>query len=99
MWTKTILTTEHNHASSLFWWFLSILFFFHHIISISAASAQPPRIIEPVKRTYASVTLEWHYDEEDPAQPAFITGYLVTVQKVQTDARLGHAASEFIGKL
>ncbi|XP_014324057.2 leukemia inhibitory factor receptor-like isoform X1 [Xiphophorus maculatus] len=59
------------------------------------ASAQPPRIIEPVKRTYASVTLEWHYDEEDPAQPAFITGYLVTVQEVQTDARLGHAAILF----
>ncbi|PWA15728.1 hypothetical protein CCH79_00009066, partial [Gambusia affinis] len=58
-------------------------------------SVQPPRIIEPVKRTYASVTLEWHYDEEDPAQPAFITGYLVTVQEVQTDARLGHAAILF----
>uniref|UniRef100_A0A3B3Y5M7 Fibronectin type-III domain-containing protein n=1 Tax=Poecilia mexicana TaxID=48701 RepID=A0A3B3Y5M7_9TELE len=45
-------------------------------------------IIQPVKRTYASVTLEWHYDEDDPAQRAFITGYLVTVQEVQTDALL-----------
>ncbi|XP_007563592.1 leukemia inhibitory factor receptor isoform X2 [Poecilia formosa] len=56
---------------------------------------EPPRIIQPVKRTYTSVTLEWHYDEDDPAQRAFITGYLVTVQEVQTDARLGHAAILF----
>uniref|UniRef100_A0A3P9P0K2 Leukemia inhibitory factor receptor-like n=1 Tax=Poecilia reticulata TaxID=8081 RepID=A0A3P9P0K2_POERE len=45
-------------------------------------------IIQPVKRTYASVTLEWHYDEDDPGQRAFITGYLVTVQEVQTDTTL-----------
>uniref|UniRef100_A0A3Q2QCQ8 Leukemia inhibitory factor receptor-like n=1 Tax=Fundulus heteroclitus TaxID=8078 RepID=A0A3Q2QCQ8_FUNHE len=37
------------------------------------------------KNTHASVTLEWHYDEDDPAQPAFITGYLVTVQEVASD--------------
>ncbi|XP_008416333.1 leukemia inhibitory factor receptor isoform X1 [Poecilia reticulata] len=56
---------------------------------------EPPRIIQPVKRTYASVTLEWHYDEDDPGQRAFITGYLVTVQEVQTDTSLGHAATLF----
>lgn len=40
-----------------------------------------------------SVTLEWHYDEDDEAQPAFITGYLVTVQEVQQDALTGKAAN------
>ncbi|XP_013867225.1 oncostatin-M-specific receptor subunit beta [Austrofundulus limnaeus] len=45
-------------------------------------SVQAPSLIESVQTTSSSVTLEWLYDEEDPAQPAFITGYLVTVQKV-----------------
>ncbi|XP_047236405.1 leukemia inhibitory factor receptor isoform X3 [Girardinichthys multiradiatus] len=48
-------------------------------------SVKYPSLIKLVKSTHASVTLEWHYDEEDAAQPAFITGYLVTVQKVQSD--------------
>ncbi|XP_054895473.1 leukemia inhibitory factor receptor isoform X2 [Poeciliopsis prolifica] len=58
-------------------------------------SVHPPRTIVPIKRTYASVTLEWHFDEEDPAQPAFITGYLIAVQEVKTHAHLGHAAISF----
>jgi len=41
--------------------------------------------VEPVQSTSSSVALEWHYNEDDPAQPAFITGYLVTVQEVGSD--------------
>lgn len=37
------------------------------------------------------MTLEWHYNEDDEAHPAFITGYLVTVQEVQQDALAGCA--------
>lgn len=40
------------------------------------------------------MTLEWRYDVDDPAHPAFITGYLVTVQEVASDAQLGHVARE-----
>lgn len=39
----------------------------------------------------SSVTLEWHYNEDDEAHPAFITGYLVTAQEVQQDALAGWA--------
>lgn len=39
----------------------------------------------------SSVTLEWHYNEDDEAHPAFITGYLVTVQEAQQDALAGCA--------
>ncbi|KAM4579157.1 leukemia inhibitory factor receptor [Fundulus diaphanus] len=49
------------------------------------SSVQYPSIIEPVVSTHASVMLEWHYDEDDPAQPAFITGYLVTVQEAASN--------------
>lgn len=52
-------------------------------------SVQSPSLVEPVQSTSSSVTLEWQYNEDDPAQPAFITGYLVTVQEVLT----GQAAS------
>ncbi|KAL3975554.1 dynein regulatry complex protein 1 [Sarotherodon galilaeus] len=45
-------------------------------------SVQRPSLVEPVQSTSSSVTLEWHYNEDDPAQPAFIMGYLVTVQEV-----------------
>ncbi|XP_028269069.1 leukemia inhibitory factor receptor [Parambassis ranga] len=47
-------------------------------------SVQSPSLVEPVHSTSSSVTLEWHYNEDDPTQPAFITGYLVTVQEVLT---------------
>ncbi|KAM4745889.1 leukemia inhibitory factor receptor [Anableps anableps] len=53
-------------------------------------SVQSPSLIEPVKSTYASVTLEWNYNEEN--QPAFITGYLVSVQ---SDTRQGQDAISF----
>ncbi|KAM3867636.1 leukemia inhibitory factor receptor [Diretmus argenteus] len=42
---------------------------------------QTPSLVEPVRRTSSSVTLEWHYNEDDQAHPGFITGYLVAVQK------------------
>lgn len=41
----------------------------------------------------SSVTLEWHYNEDDEAHPAFITGYLVTVQEVQQNTLTGKAAN------
>ncbi|XP_061585467.1 leukemia inhibitory factor receptor [Cololabis saira] len=44
-------------------------------------SVQAPSLVEPVQSSSSSVTLEWHYNEDDPGQPAFITGYLVTVQE------------------
>uniref|UniRef100_A0A3Q1EKW3 Leukemia inhibitory factor receptor-like n=1 Tax=Acanthochromis polyacanthus TaxID=80966 RepID=A0A3Q1EKW3_9TELE len=43
---------------------------------------QAPRLVEPVQSTSSSVTLEWRYNENDPTHPAFITGYLVTVQEL-----------------
>ncbi|KAK9523056.1 hypothetical protein VZT92_019485 [Zoarces viviparus] len=48
-------------------------------------SVKSPSLVEPVQSTSSSVTLEWRYDEDDPAHPAFITGYLVTVQEVGSD--------------
>ncbi|KAM4576175.1 leukemia inhibitory factor receptor isoform 2-T2 [Odontesthes bonariensis] len=48
-------------------------------------SVQSPSLVEPVQSTSSSVALEWHYNEDDPAHPAFITGYLVTVQEVGSD--------------
>ncbi|RVE67939.1 hypothetical protein OJAV_G00086790 [Oryzias javanicus] len=42
---------------------------------------QPPSLIQPVWTTSSSVTLEWLFSEEDPAHPAFIVGYRVTVQR------------------
>lgn len=40
------------------------------------------------------MTLEWRYDVDDPAHPAFTTGYLVTVQEVTSGTQLGHVARE-----
>ncbi|XP_044051060.1 oncostatin-M-specific receptor subunit beta isoform X2 [Siniperca chuatsi] len=58
-------------------------------------SVKSPSLVEPVQKTSSSVTLEWRYDEDDPAHPAFITGYLVTVQEVGSDTLPGHAANLF----
>ncbi|XP_049435302.1 leukemia inhibitory factor receptor isoform X1 [Epinephelus fuscoguttatus] len=55
-------------------------------------SVRSPELVEPVQRTSFSVTLEWRYNEDDPAHPAFITGYLVTVE---SDTLPGHAANRF----
>lgn len=78
---------------------INSVFIYYHIISTSAESVEPPGLKEPVKMTYASVTLEWYYNEDDPAHSAFITGYLVTVHEVHSDTRGGQATSEFRGKL
>ncbi|KAM3610502.1 uncharacterized protein V6R79_004825 [Siganus canaliculatus] len=53
--------------------------------------ARSPVLVEPAQCTSSSVTLEWHYSEDDPAHPAFITGYLVTVQ----EAASGQTANLF----
>ncbi|KAJ4941988.1 hypothetical protein JOQ06_011859 [Pogonophryne albipinna] len=45
--------------------------------------------------TSSSVTLEWSYNEDDPAHTAFITGYLVTGQEAGTDTPPGHVANLF----
>lgn len=58
-------------------------------------SVQAPCLVEPVQSTSSSVTLEWRYDENDPAQPAFIIGYLVTVQEVGSDMKPGQDAKIF----
>lgn len=39
----------------------------------------------------SSVTLEWRYDQDDLDHPAFITGYLVTVQEARQDTLAGGA--------
>ncbi|KAM9360201.1 leukemia inhibitory factor receptor [Symphorus nematophorus] len=58
-------------------------------------SVQSPFLVEPVQSTSSSVTLEWHYSEDDPAHSAFITGYLVMVQEVGSDTQSDHAANLF----
>uniref|UniRef100_A0A3P8TEF7 Fibronectin type-III domain-containing protein n=1 Tax=Amphiprion percula TaxID=161767 RepID=A0A3P8TEF7_AMPPE len=50
-------------------------------------SVQAPRLVEPVQSTSSSMTLEWRYNEND--QPAFITGYLVTVQEMHSQINTG----------
>ncbi|XP_041855246.1 leukemia inhibitory factor receptor [Melanotaenia boesemani] len=58
-------------------------------------SVQSPSLVYPVQSTSSSVTLEWHYNEDDPALPAFIIGYLVKVQEVGSDMLPGQAANCF----
>uniref|UniRef100_A0A672ZJU3 Oncostatin-M-specific receptor subunit beta-like n=1 Tax=Sphaeramia orbicularis TaxID=375764 RepID=A0A672ZJU3_9TELE len=59
----------------------------HHHIEIQTGYSQQlqsiasPSLVEPVQTTSSSVTLQWLYAEDDPAHPAFITGYSVTVQE------------------
>ncbi|XP_070690651.1 leukemia inhibitory factor receptor [Pempheris klunzingeri] len=55
-------------------------------------SVQSPSLVKLVQSTSSSVTLEWHYNEDDLAHSAFITGYLVTVQEVGSDSVPGHTA-------
>lgn len=54
------------------------------LIAISCVSeyVQFPSLVEPVQSAAASVTLQWRYDEDDPALPAFVIGYLVTVREL-----------------
>lgn len=66
---------------------------------LSSESVQSPILVEPVQSTSSSVTLEWSYNEDDPAHTAFITGYLVTGQEAGTDTLPGHVASKCGGKL
>ncbi|XP_034728872.1 leukemia inhibitory factor receptor isoform X1 [Etheostoma cragini] len=56
---------------------------------------QSPSLVEPFQSTVSSVTLEWSYDEDDPAHSAFITGYLVTAQAVGSGTLPGHPANLF----
>ncbi|XP_063753933.1 leukemia inhibitory factor receptor isoform X2 [Eleginops maclovinus] len=58
-------------------------------------SVQSPILVEPVQSTSSSVTLEWSYNEDDPAHTAFITGYLVTGQEAGTDALPAHVENLF----
>ncbi|CAG07821.1 unnamed protein product [Tetraodon nigroviridis] len=60
----------------------------HRLLEIQTGYTQELQSVEaPNLGTFtsdsSSVTLEWHYNEDDEAHPAFITGYLVTVQEVQ----------------
>uniref|UniRef100_UPI0037E7C2D6 leukemia inhibitory factor receptor isoform X2 n=1 Tax=Semicossyphus pulcher TaxID=241346 RepID=UPI0037E7C2D6 len=58
-------------------------------------SVKSPSLVEPVRSTSSSVTLEWRYSEDNAAHPAFITGYLVTVQNIGSDILTGHATDLF----
>ncbi|XP_034026632.1 oncostatin-M-specific receptor subunit beta isoform X2 [Thalassophryne amazonica] len=53
----------------------------------------PVKMVQPVHSTSSSVTLRWSFNEHDPAHPAFITGYLVTVHEVASDKLLDHTAT------
>ncbi|XP_023814694.1 leukemia inhibitory factor receptor isoform X2 [Oryzias latipes] len=44
-----------------------------------------PSLVQPVQTTSSSATLEWLFNEHDPAHPAFIIGYLITVQGGRSD--------------
>lgn len=65
------------------------MFLFFPKISLSESVAAPNLV--KFTRESSSVTLEWRYNEDDEVHPAFITGYLVTVQEVQQDALAGCA--------
>nr|XP_046243960.1 leukemia inhibitory factor receptor [Scatophagus argus] len=73
----------------------------HRLLEIQTGYSQElesvpsPSLVEPVQSTSSSVTLEWRYNEDDVAHPAFITGYLVTVQEVASHTLSGHAANLF----
>ncbi|XP_040898493.1 oncostatin-M-specific receptor subunit beta isoform X2 [Toxotes jaculatrix] len=73
----------------------------HRLLEIQTGYSQeleavrPPRLVESPQSTPSSVTLEWHYDEDDPAHPGFITGYLVTVQEAGSNMLPGHTANMF----
>ncbi|KAG7239249.1 hypothetical protein INR49_029539 [Caranx melampygus] len=54
---------------------------------------QQPHLVEPAQSTSSSVTLEWSYNEYDPSHPAFITGYLVTIQELGSNTLPDHTAS------
>ncbi|KAI4820266.1 hypothetical protein KUCAC02_028250 [Chaenocephalus aceratus] len=54
-----------------------------------------PCNVQWLNSTSSSVTLEWSYNEDDPAHTAFITGYLVTGQEAGTDTLPGHVANLF----
>nr|XP_020449371.1 leukemia inhibitory factor receptor-like isoform X2 [Monopterus albus]XP_020449372.1 leukemia inhibitory factor receptor-like isoform X2 [Monopterus albus] len=56
---------------------------------------QSPSLVEAVQSSSSSVTLEWHYNEDDPAHPAFITGYLVIAQELGSHMLPGSAANMF----
>ncbi|XP_027133359.1 leukemia inhibitory factor receptor isoform X3 [Larimichthys crocea] len=58
-------------------------------------SVLSPSLVEPVQCTSSSVTLEWHYNEDDPSHPAFITGYLVIVQEEESDILPDHTTNLF----
>uniref|UniRef100_A0A3Q3GFD1 Leukemia inhibitory factor receptor-like n=1 Tax=Labrus bergylta TaxID=56723 RepID=A0A3Q3GFD1_9LABR len=45
-------------------------------------SVPSPSLIRLVRSTSSSVMLEWSYSEDDASHPAFITGYLITVQEL-----------------
>lgn len=56
---------------------------------MSSEFVKSPGLIEPIQSTSSSVTLEWSYNEDDPAHLGFITGYLVTAQEVGAAGRKG----------
>ncbi|XP_022621028.1 leukemia inhibitory factor receptor-like isoform X3 [Seriola dumerili] len=74
----------------------------HRLLEVQTGYSQElqavhqPSVVKPVQSTPSSVTLEWHYNEDDPAHPAFITGYLVTVQEVGSNTRPGHIANMLV---
>lgn len=48
-----------------------------------------PRLVEPIQKTSSSVTLHWHYNEDDDSNPAFIIGYLVKVEDMGPNTQPG----------
>ncbi|XP_060894548.1 leukemia inhibitory factor receptor isoform X1 [Labrus mixtus] len=55
-------------------------------------SVPSPSLVGLVRSTSSSVTLEWFYSEDDASHPAFITGYLITVQELGSVTLSGHVS-------
>ncbi|XP_028851218.1 leukemia inhibitory factor receptor isoform X2 [Denticeps clupeoides] len=65
----------------------------HHLLEMhigylkEQTPTQFPVVHGPAKVTSSSVTLEWSFREDDPLNPGFIIGYLVTVQEGHWNSR------------
>ncbi|XP_076854821.1 leukemia inhibitory factor receptor isoform X2 [Brachyhypopomus gauderio] len=51
---------------------------------------QFPELFHSVSVSWSSVKLEWTFNEEDPAHPGFITGYMITVYS-DSDQNASHS--------
>uniref|UniRef100_A0A8C7ZYH8 Fibronectin type-III domain-containing protein n=1 Tax=Oryzias sinensis TaxID=183150 RepID=A0A8C7ZYH8_9TELE len=66
----------------------------HKLLEVQTGySKELSNLVQPVQTTSSSATLEWLFNEHDPAHPAFIIGYLITVQGGRSDKAPDQATS------